>query len=97
MVRKGKERAAPSAAAADDDDEASERATQLHGQDALWLSGAARQARADAHAHQVAAGLASGAKRKANAMTPEERLEKRAADKRRRIAKKGGSGGSSAW
>ena len=88
MVRKGKERAAPSAAAADDDDEASERATQLNGQDALWLSGAARQARADAHVHQVAAGLASGAKRKANAMTPEERLEKRAADKRRRIVEK---------
>ena len=84
MVRKGKERAAPSAAAAADDDEASEMATQLHGQDALWLSGAARQARADAHAHQVAAGKASGAKRKAKAMSPEERLAKRAADEKRR-------------
>ena len=84
MVRKGKERAAPSAAAAADDDEASEMATQLHGQDALWLSGAVRQARADAHAHQVAAGKASGAKRKAKAMSPEERLAKRAADEKRR-------------
>ena len=85
MRRKGQERVAlrvtPTAA---DDDEASERATQLHGQDALWLAGAARQARADAHAHQVAAGQASGAKRKANAMTSEERLAKRAADEKRR-------------
>ena len=84
MVRKGKERAAPLGAAAADDDEASETATQLHGQVALWLSGAARQARADAHAHQVAAGKASGAKRTAKAMTPEERLAKRAADEKRR-------------
>ena len=88
MEGKGKERALPVDATDAADDEASERATQLHGQDALWLSGAARQARADAHAHQVAAGRASGAKRKANAMAPEERLEKRAADKRQRLAEK---------
>ena len=83
-----KERAVPVDATDAADAEASERATQLHGQDALWLSGAARQARAAAHAHHVAAGRASGAKRKANAMTPEERLEKRAADKRQRLAEK---------
>ena len=85
---KGKERAAPPDANNCADDKASESATQLCGQDALWLSGAARQARADAHTHQVAAGKASGAKRKATAMTKEERLAKRAADKRRRVAEK---------
>ena len=43
MEGKGKERALPVDATDAADDEASERATQLHGQDALWLSGAARQ------------------------------------------------------
>ena len=34
-----------------------------------WRNGVERQARPDAHAHQVAAGKASGAKRKQRAMT----------------------------
>ena len=44
-----------------------------------WRSGVNQQATADAHSHQVAASYACSKKRKATAMTPEERLEKRAA------------------
>ena len=72
----------------DADADAADAETQVTTQEARWRTGVNRQARPDAQAHQVAAGQASGAKRKAKAMTPEERLEKRAADKRRRTAEK---------
>lgn len=91
MVRPGKERAAPptaAAAATADADAADDDETQVTTQETRWRTGVNRQARPDAQAHQVAASRAAAEKRKANAMTPEQRLEKRAADKRRRIAEK---------
>ena len=70
MVRRGKERMPPPADDADAD--AADAETQVTTQEARWRTGVNRQARPDAQAHQVAAGQASGAKRQANAMTPEE-------------------------
>ena len=49
-----------------------------------WRNGVERQARPDAHAHQVAAGKASGAKRKQHAMTKDQRDARRNEGKRLR-------------
>jgi hypothetical protein len=68
MVRLGKE--PPTDDAADD-------VTQLG--DGRWRAGITRQLQASAQEHQRAAGLASGAKRKAAAMWDAERKAKRAA------------------
>ena len=68
MVRLGKE--PPTDDAADD-------VTQLG--DGRWRAGITRQLQASAQEHQLAAGLASGAKRKAAAMWDAERKAKRAA------------------
>ena len=73
MVRSGKERAAPSSASVADADDATT-------QDTRWLQGVNRQLRSDAPSHQQNASLAAVAKRKANAMTGEE---KAAADRAR--------------
>ena len=51
-----------------------------------WRNGVERQARPDAHAHQVAAGKASGAKRKRQAMTADQRAARRNEGKRLRRA-----------
>ena len=51
-----------------------------------WRNGVERQARPDAHAHQVAAGKASGAKRKQYAMTKDQRDARRNEGKRLRSA-----------
>ena len=51
-----------------------------------WRNGVERQARPDAHAHQVAAGKASGAKRKHQAMTADQRAARRNEAKRLRRA-----------
>ena len=53
-----------------------------------WRNGVERQARPDAHAHQVAAGKASGAKRKRQAMTADQRAARRNEGKRLRRAQR---------
>ena len=65
MVAPGKERMAP--APADD---------QQTTQDTRWLNGVNRQLRPDATTHQHVASAAAAAKRKAGAMTEEERKAK---------------------
>ena len=89
MPPKGKGPAAAAAADDDSDDSDDDMATApLAGREAQWQAGGRRQALPQAREHQVAAGQASGAKRKANAMSKEESLLRKAAHKREVRAQK---------
>ena len=86
MPPKGK---GPAAAAPADDDSDDDMATApLACREAQWRAGVRRQALPQSREHQVAAGQASGAKRKANAMSKEESLQRKAAHKREVRAQK---------
>ena len=61
-------------------------ATTMCTNEAQWRAGVNRQARPDAHEHQVAAALALGKKRKAKAMSEEERAARRNEGKRAKRA-----------
>ena len=78
MVRPGKERA-PAPHTDEDAD-----VTQVAAQDAQWLAGFNRMAQPEAVAARLAGSWAAAAKRKAEAMSPEERTAKRRADQQRR-------------
>ena len=75
MVRPGKE---PAHSAAPSGDELASQATVQEGR---WRAGVNRQSQDSALQHQHAAGRASGAKRKAEAMSDAERKRRRAAHK----------------
>ena len=91
MVRPGKERALASSAEVTGDDEATQ-------QDTRWLQGVNRQLQADAPSHQCAASQAAAAKRKANAMTGEEKAAaERARADRRNAAKRAKRATKSQW
>ena len=56
--------------------------TSLDTHEAQWRAGVNRQAQPDAHAQRVAAACAAAAKRTANAMSVDERRQRRAESKR---------------
>ena len=80
MERSGEEREREAPPATDDED-----ATQPTTQEDCWRrAGVIPQAQPTAQHHQITAGLASGAKRRAAAMSQGERAAKRMTDQRRR-------------
>ena len=82
MVRQGKERALASSATVPGDEEATQ-------QDTRWLNGVNRQLQVDAPSHQHDASRAAAAKRKAAALTGEEKAAaERARADRRNAAKR---------
>ena len=83
MVRPGKEPCEPCEPPDDDHDDDT---TQVTTQEGRWRAGVNRQSQPSAREHQRAAGIASGAKRKQNAMSEEDRKAKDAERNKRNRA-----------
>ena len=80
MVRPGKEPCEPP------DDDHDDDTTQVTTEEGRWRAGVNRQSQPSAQEHQRAAGIASGAKRKQNAMSEEDRKAKDAERNKRNRA-----------